>query len=106
MATKATRMEDLDLPTALEGDGKSTVDPYSKHGHFIQPDGKSTVDTSEYIGPDPADSVGGVVEPTSASDVVDPEFQSEQPQEDKPKTTARRGRPPRKTEDKTDEGEK
>lgn len=102
MAIKATRMEDLDLPTALESDGKSTVDPYSKHGHFIQPDGKSTVDTSDYIGPNPADSVGGVVDPTSASGVVDPEFQSE----DKPKTTPRRGRPARKTEDKADEGDK
>lgn len=89
MARKVTHMDDLDLPS-IDGDGESTIDPYSKHGHFIQPDFKSTIDTSEYIGPDPSDTPSGeVVDSTSASGVVDPEFQSEE----KPK--ARRGRPPR-----------
>lgn len=101
MAPKAIIMEDT---AVADGDGKSTVDPYSTHGHFAHPDGKSTVDTSEYIGPDPADSVSGVVEPTSASGKVDPEFQSEQPRDDKPKAGARR-RPTRKA-DGDDEGDK
>ena len=95
MARKVYRMDDLDLPN-IDGDGESTVDPYSKHGHFIQPDFKSTVDMSDYIGPDPADSPSGVVaDSTSASGVIDPEFQSE----DKPKTRRTRSAAKPKADD-------
>ena len=99
MARKVYSMDDLDLPD-IDGDGKSTVDPYSKHGHFIQPDFKSTVDMSGYIGPDPADSPSGqVTESTSASGVIDPEFQSEE----KPKARRRPPRTSEKTESKDDD---
>ena len=42
MAPKAYRMDDLDIPTVDNGDGKSTVDPRSTHGRLITPDGKMT----------------------------------------------------------------
>lgn len=94
MARKVYRMDDLDLPN-IDGDGESTVDPYSKHGHFIQPDFKSTVDMSDYIGPDPADSPSGVVVDSTSASGVNPEFQSE----DKPKTRRTRSAAKPKADD-------